>query len=156
MPTQEVAMSPKPTTDNTSSEGFIVPLNEFQYAVLFYCLDILRDSQDVMLSPDMATDVREIRLRLGLNLLHEDESKLEWAERLAADYLRYWDVRNPLSRLQKKARFEVYEKVVTSYQELLKEIEECSKSNDWQRTRQAVADRMDWASRSTSAAAISW
>ena len=30
-------------------------------------------------------------------------------------------MRNPLIRLQKKARFEVYEKVVTSYEELLKE-----------------------------------
>ena len=114
-------MSPEPVTDNTPSEGFVVQLSESQYAVLFYCLDILLDSQDVMLSPEMAADVREIRHRLSINLLHEDFDKLEWAERLAADYLRLWDMRNPLIRLQKKARFEVYEKVVTSYEELLKE-----------------------------------
>ena len=62
-------MSPEPVTDNTPSEGFVVQLSESQYAVLFYCLDILLDSQDVMLSPEMAADVREIRHRLSINLL---------------------------------------------------------------------------------------
>ena len=86
-PEQEVVMSPGPMADNAPSEGFVVPLSESQYAVLFYCLDILIDSQDVMLSPDMAADVLDIRYQLSSNLLHEDENKLEWAERLAGDYL---------------------------------------------------------------------
>jgi hypothetical protein len=61
-------------------------------------------------------------------------------------------MRNPLLRRDGITRAEAYMKVAAAFDELLKEIENFSKVNDWERVRQAAMNRRDWAVRAAVAA----
>lgn len=132
---QEVPEQPKP-------ERSTLPLSCEQYAVLFYCLDCLRyEENDILQTPDLTSEVKEISHCLFMNLVHED-SNLAQAAEIQADNYRYYRTIDPyrISRREGQIRAAIWEDVAKSYLELAKEIEECRDTNDWERVRKTATD----------------